>query len=388
MKVVFWLCVSLVLACYFLYPVVLFLAYCFAQVKRDLQYLHKRDNRRVPVLSDQELPEVTVVVAAYNEMERLPDKISSLDEIDYPANKLRFVFVSDGSSDGTAEFLGRITRPNFEAILKPARGGKAAALNDGLARAHTEILILSDASTLFTREGIRRLVRHFNDAKLGVVCGSLEFRSIATTGGNEGVYWSAESMMRLMESRLGATLTASGAFYAIRKACFPQLSADTVLDDLMIPMHARSMGYKVAYDPEAIAIEFPASTIEGEYVRRIRIATGSFRALGTLLKTPMPGFTRIAFIGHKLLRWAVPFLLLGILLSNAFLIGSPLYRGFFAAQLLFYLWAAVGYFLRKHAARLRFLLLGYFVVAMNFAFLVGFLRFMRRSPRITWERVS
>lgn len=388
MKVAFWLCASLVLACYLLYPAVLFLAYCFAQIRRDLQYLHDRENRRAPVLSDEDLPDVTIVVAAYNEMERLPDKIANIEEIDYPADKLHFVFVSDGSSDGTAEFLGRITRPNFQAILNPERRGKAVALNHGVASAQTEVLVLSDASTLFTPQGIRRLVRHFGDEKVGVVCGSLEFRSIATTGGNEGVYWSAESMMRLMESRLGATLTASGAFYAIRKQCVPQLSSDTVLDDLMVPMHARSVGYKVAYDPEAVAIEFPASTIEGEYVRRVRIATGSFRALGTLLRTPMPGFTRIAFIGHKLLRWTVPFFLFGILVSNAFLLDSPLYRGFFAAQLLFYLWAAVGYSLRERASRLRFLLLGYFVVAMNFAFIVGLFRFMRSSQRITWERVN
>ena len=387
-KLMFWVCASLVVVCYCLYPLALFLVYSCVQLKRDLQYLHSRRDRRLPDLADRDLPAVTVVIAAYNEMEHLPGRISNIDEIDYPADKLKFVFVSDGSTDGTSELLSSIGRQNVETIVKPVREGKPAALNDAVLRAQTEVLVLSDASTLFAPDGIRKLVRHFEDTRVGVVCGSLEFRSVKTTGGNEGVYWSVESMMRLMESRVGATLTASGAFYAIRKSCYPGLSVQAVLDDLLIPMHARSLGYAVAYDPEAIAFEFPASTIEGEYVRRIRIAAGSFRALAQLIRVPMPPLTLFAFVCHKVLRWIAPFLLLGLLLSNTFVLRTPFYRAALLAQLTFYVWAALGYVFRRHAARLRFLLLGYFVVAMNLAFLVGFLRFIRSNQRITWERAN
>ena len=385
---IFWTCFSCILLCYVGYPIFLFLAYSFTQLKRDWQYLNRRQNRRQLKFPDNELPQVTVVVAAYNEAERLPAKLANIDEIDYPADKLRFIFVSDGSTDGTTELLVAARRPNVEVIVKAVRGGKPSAVNDGVAKAATDILVLSDASTLFTPDSIRTLVRHFSNPEIGVVCGSLEFRSIETTGGNEGVYWGFESMLRLMEARMGATLTASGAFYAIRRSCYPGLSPQAVLDDILVPMHARSLGFGVAYDPEAVAIEFPASTIEGEYVRRIRLAAGSFRALGKLIRTPMPGFTRIAFLCHKVLRWIVPFLLIGVLLSNLFLTGTVFYRAFLAAQLLFYFWAALGFLLRRQAFRLRYLLLGYFVVAMNFAFLIGFLRFLRSEQRITWERVN
>ena len=385
---IFWICFSCILVCYVGYPVFLFVAYSFTQLRRDWQYLNRRRNRRQLQIPDNELPAITVVIAAYNEAERLPAKLANIDEIDYPSDKLRFIFVSDGSTDGTSELLASVRRPNVEVIVKEIRGGKPSAVNDGVARARTDILVLSDASTLFTRDCVRKLVRHFSNSEIGVVCGSLEFLAIETTGGNEGVYWGFESMLRLMEARLGATLTASGAFYAIRRSCYPGLSPQAVLDDILVPMHARSLGFGVAYDPEAIAIEFPASTIEGEYVRRIRIAAGSFRALGKLIRIPMPGFTRIAFLCHKVLRWIVPFLLVGTLLSNIFLAGTPFYGACLAAQMLFYFWAALGFLLRRHASQVRYLLLGYFVVAMNFAFLVGFFRFLRGEQRITWERVN
>lgn len=388
MKILFWTCGALILLCYCVYPVLLFVVYCLAQLKRDLNYLTQRTNRRAPILAAKDMPAVTVVVAAYNEVERLPAKIANIEEIDYPKDKLKFIFVSDGSTDGTTELLSSLSHPNVCVLVNQARTGKPTALNKGIAHANTELLVLSDASTLFAPDTIQKLVRHFENPTIGVVCGSLQFQHIASTGGNEAVFWGFEGMLRLMESRLGATLTASGALYAIRKSCYPRLTAHAVVDDLLVPMHARRLGYGVAYDPEAIAYEIPASTIEGEYVRRIRIAAGSFRVLAELIRVPMPPFTWFAFLCHKVLRWTVPFLLLGLLISNLFILNAGVYRVFLTVQLMFYGWAALGYIVRRHAARLRFLLLGYFVVSMNIAFIVGFFRFIRSSQRVTWERVN
>jgi poly-beta-1,6-N-acetyl-D-glucosamine synthase len=194
--------------------------------------------------------------------------------------------------------------------------------------------------------------------------------------------------LRLMETRLGATLTASGAIYALRRECYPILSADTLIEDFVIPMNARGMGYKVVYDPEAVATEFSAASVAGEFTRRVRLAAGSFRALGELIRTRQPAFTLWAFLSHKFLRWVIPFLLIALFVANLFLLGHLLYRLIFACQVMFYLWALVGFMLRHRPGRIRFAQIGYFVVAMNAAYLVGFVRYVSGRGEATWQRVN
>jgi cellulose synthase/poly-beta-1,6-N-acetylglucosamine synthase-like glycosyltransferase len=195
-------------------------------------------------------------------------------------------------------------------------------------------------------------------------------------------------MLRLMEARLEITLTASGAIYAIRRPCFPALRADTLIEDLVVPMHARTLGYRVLYDPEAVAIDFAAPTVAGEFTRRVRVATGSFRALGQLIRTPMDPLTAFAFFSHKVLRWVLPFLLIGLLAASTVLWQRPLYRVVLIAQLLFYSWAAVGFLCRQRMQRVRYALLAYYLLAIHLAFLVGFIQFARGRGEVTWRRVQ
>jgi len=223
---------------------------------------------------------------------------------------------------------------------------------------------------------------------VGVVCGGLEFQRTSESRETEGVYWKYESMLRLMEARLGATLTASGALFALRRAAFRPLDPRTVIEDFVIPMNARSLGYAVLYDPEATAIEFAASSVSGEFTRRVRLAVGSFRALKGFLMAGLDGFTGIAFVSHKLLRWVLPFLLIALLVSNAFLLNKSLYRAALFGQLLFYLWACVGFVFRHRLQRVRYALIGYFLLAMNMAFLVGFFRFVAGREDGVWQRVN
>jgi len=387
-KWLFWVCLSLVLYSYFLYPVILFGAYSLSQIRRDWRYLTSRRDRRAPSPEVAQLPGVSLVIAAHNEKDFLPGKIKNARELDYPANKLDLVFVSDGSTDRTNEILRNLEEQNFRALLLPRREGKANALNQGVALAKCDILIFSDAATLFSPDAIKKLVRHFSDPTVGVVCGALQFYATEESRQTEGVYWKYESMLRLMEGRLGATLTASGAIYAIRRVCFRDLAKDTIIEDLVIPMHARKEGFRVVYDPEAVAVDFAASSVTGEFTRRVRLALGSFRALGDLIRTPLEGFALLAFVSHKLLRWIVPFLLIGTIASNCLLLSSSLYRALFLVQVLFYLWAAIGYLLERRAKQVRFGLLGYFWLAMNLAFLVGFWRFLFSHRDSTWQRVN
>src|SRR5439155_5431425 len=144
-------------------------------------------------------------------------------------------------------------------------------------------LVFSDGSALFDRNAIPCLVRHFQDPAVGVVCGALEFTRTLESERTDGVYWGYESMMRLMEARLGVTLGASGAIYALRCECYFPLAPNTIMDDFLIPMTARHAGYRVLYDPEARATDVAASSVAGEFARRVRVAAGSYRILGSLL---------------------------------------------------------------------------------------------------------
>jgi cellulose synthase/poly-beta-1,6-N-acetylglucosamine synthase-like glycosyltransferase len=190
-----------------------------------------------------------------------------------------------------------------------------------------------------------------------------------------------------MESRIGVTLTASGAIYALRRECFVPLSADTLVEDLVVPMTARRLGFRVLYDPQARGTDFAASTVAGEFARRVRIATGSFRALGGLLRGPLDPVTAFAFISHKLLRWTLPFLLIGMLVTSAALLDSPLYRVLFALQMAFYGWGLLGYLFRPRIQGIRFALVAYYLLAIHLAFLVGFVRYLSGRREIEWRQV-
>ena len=292
----FWISASLILYSYFLYPCILFALYSISQIRRDWQYLSGRRDRRIYTLQNEELPSVSLVIAAYNEERRLPDRIINIRDLEYPKNKLEVIIVSDGSDDRSNEILTAAGDEQIRAVLLPLRKGKANALNVGVAQATSDILIFSDAATLFAADSIQKLVRHFSDSKVGVACGLLKFKATAESQQTEGVYWKYETIIRLMEARFGATMTASGALYALRRQCFEPLSSDTVIEDFVVPMRARQLGYSVIFDPEVTAIEYAAPSVSGEFTRRVRLAVGSFRAMGELIRVRMDFMTRLAFL--------------------------------------------------------------------------------------------
>jgi cellulose synthase/poly-beta-1,6-N-acetylglucosamine synthase-like glycosyltransferase len=384
----FWICLALIVYVYLLYPVVLFVSYAVAQIRRDWSYLHGRRNRRVAGADKQQLPTVSFVISAYNEESVLGKKLANLQALDYPLEKLEVIIVSDGSTDGTNQILRSAETSRFRVFVLEERRGKANALNHGCTRAHHEILIFSDASTLFAPDAVRHLVRHFAHPEVGVVCGSLQFEGTEESKQTDGVYWKYESMLRLMEARLGATLTASGAIYALRRSCYQLLPPGSIIEDFLVPMNARMQGYSVVYDPEAVATEFAAATVAGEFTRRVRLAVGSFYALRDLLRIPMHGFTMLAFVSHKLLRWLVPFFIIAMLISNTLLLDRSYYGVMLIGQAFFYLWASLGYLFRNQMQGVRFALVGYFLLAMNLAFLVGFCRYLAGRQEVTWQRVN
>jgi cellulose synthase/poly-beta-1,6-N-acetylglucosamine synthase-like glycosyltransferase len=385
---VFWVCAVLVAYTYALYPCVLFAAYAIAQARTDLRYLTGREERRRRGLHPDALPRVTLIVPAYNEEAHIGDKIANVLALDYPTDRLQVIVISDGSTDGTNDELRGIDAPHIEVLIRPQRSGKAGALNFAVARARHEILVFSDASTLFAPNAIRQMVRHFVDPKVGVVCGALRFKGAGDFKQTEGVYWRYETMLRLMEARMGATLTASGAIYAIRGHCYRPLAAEDVIDDFVIPMRARKQGFAVVFDPEAEAVEFAAASVKDEFTRRVRLAVGSFRALGEFSRVPMNPFATISFFSHKFLRWVLPFLLIGLFTSTLFLLDEPLYQVALYAQLGVYGLAMLGLVFGERARRVPLALLCYYLMAINVAFLVGFVRFLGGRRDTAWQRVA
>jgi len=385
---VFWVCLFLILYSYFLYPLVLFIAYSASQVLRDWRYLTSASDRRVRDVGKQELPSVTLIVPAYNEESCLPEKIANVKQLDYPPEKMEVIFVSDGSSDRTADILQGLNDPNIQAIFVSERAGKFNALNQAASAARTEILVFSDANTLFAPDAVQKLVRHFTEPTVGAVCGIVRLVGDSEFRQTEGVYWKYESILRMMEGRLGATLNACGAIYALRRQCYKVLEPGDIIDDFIIPLNARKMGYRVVSDSEAIATEFSATSVKDEYIRRVRLAVGSFRALPLVSGLPLANVFGLALISHKVLRWILSFLMIGVLLSNVLMLNQPLYRMLFLCQVAFYLWAGFGFLLRHKLQGIRFALLGYFMVAIHVAFLGGFWRYLWGQSSSTWQRTS
>jgi biofilm PGA synthesis N-glycosyltransferase PgaC len=385
-EIVFWLAAFLTAYTYLLYPLLLFVLYAGVLVRRDLASLRARPDRQRS--GDAELPALTLIVPAHNEERHLQRKLANVQELDYPRDRLEIIFVSDGSTDGTNAILAGAQRDGTRVILLEPRRGKFSALNAGVGQARHDILVFSDAATEFAPDALRNLARHFADPTVGVVCGALRFRTTAEARQTEGVYWTYECALRLMEARLGATLTASGAIYAVRRECFRPLTADDILDDFVIPMHARRLGYRVAFDPEAEAVDYAGATVKDEFRRRVRLAVGSFRALADFLRVPMSGTTRLAFISHKVLRWTLPFAMIALLAANACLLSRPVYQAAMAGQLLFYAWAGLGFLLRGRSPALPGAPLAYFLVSIHAAFLVGFFRFASGRREATWQQVS
>jgi cellulose synthase/poly-beta-1,6-N-acetylglucosamine synthase-like glycosyltransferase len=384
----FWGCLLLVAHTYVLYPAFLFVACAVVQIYRDWRYLGARRDRRSVVPTSDMLPAVSFIIPAYNEQAHLHDKLANLRTLDYPHDRLEVVFVSDGSTDGTNAILQGVEDANVRTVLLPQRRGKSNALNHAVEQAKHEVLVFSDAATLFEPDAVRKLVRHFTDAGVGVVCGALKFHASLESRQTEGVYWTYECMLRLMEARLGATLTASGAIYALRRRCYVPLPPDTLVEDLLVPMNVRRTGYRVLYDPEAVATDFAASTVAGEFTRRVRVATGSFRVLPHLASIRLGPMTTFAFFSHKVLRWILPFLLIGLFATSAGLWSQPFYRTIFIAQGTFYIWAALGFLLRRQVQGIRYALIPYYLMAIHFAYLVGFCRFLTGRVETAWRRVN
>jgi poly-beta-1,6-N-acetyl-D-glucosamine synthase len=278
-----------------------------------------------PVLRGVGTPTVSVVLVVRNEAAVLQEKLSNLLALDYPAERLQLVLVSDGSTDGTEAILREAARdPRVQVVLNQLSQGKARGLNDGWATGAGEVIVFTDARQQIEEGALRLLMENFADPQVGAVSGELMLGDPARGESNRGMglYWRMEKRMRELESATGSVVGATGALYAVRRELVQGVPADTILDDVFIPMHVSRRGYRVIFDQRARAWDVADLGSSREFRRKVRTLTGNYQLVQLapwLLRGENP--MRFEFISHKLIRLVVPFALLTMFLASCFLPG-------------------------------------------------------------------
>jgi cellulose synthase/poly-beta-1,6-N-acetylglucosamine synthase-like glycosyltransferase len=344
-----------------------------------------------PTAKPSPRPRVSLLIAAHNEEDVIAEKLENALATDDPGGQLEIVIASDGSTDRTAEIVRTFAPRGVRLLDNRERRGKSAVLNATLPTLTGDIVVLSDANTLFDEAAIGRLVRWFADPHVGVVCGRLVLIDPDTGHNVDSLYWRYETFLKINEARLGALLGANGAIYAIRRSLYVPMPDNTIVDDFVIPLLARLRhGIRIVYDAEAIAFEETPAQIRSEFRRRARIGTGGYQSLVLLwpLLDPRHGWTAFAFFSHKVLRWITPFLLVAAFTANLLLLDLPFYQATMAAQVAFYLLSFAGMQIHGNQQPLRLLRLASMFTSMNAALMVGFWRWLLMPQQGTWQRTA
>jgi len=281
---------------------------------------------------------VTVLLAVHNGERWLRDKLNSILALDYPAELLHILVISDGSTDQTASIAKEFAGRGVECI-EVVKGGKAAALSAGLARAQGEILFFTDVRQPLDEGSLRELVSYFADPTVGVVSGELIIREGNNLAeANVGLYWKYEKWIRIKLSRIDSVLGATGCIYAMRRSLAKPLPQGCLLDDMYLPLCAFFQGYRVLFDSKARAYDQPTS-LDSEFRRKVRTLAGVYQIIGYFPALMGPNNRMwIHFISHKFGRLVLPFALLTTAITSFFL-PKPLNLVMIGGQAFFYVLA-------------------------------------------------
>jgi len=334
---------------------------------------------------------VSLIIAAYNEEKILHEKLQNALTLQYPRERLEILVVSDGSTDATNAIVKAYAHKGVILHEIMPRGGKARALGLVVPQAHGDILVLSDANTLYHQDALKKLVRHFVDPTVGAVSGDVRLVDAAQSyAWSESLYYHYERWLQYMESALGSIIGADGGMYALRRTLFCPPSIGLILDDFVISLSVARAGYRVLYEPEAVAVEQGTSSSSEEFRRKVRIVSGGMQALRRREGLPrlQQPFLLFCYISHKLLRWFVPCLLLALFLSSFCLSHTFWYAFAYYGQWLFY-GTAGGYALGLPALR-RWVGGGisYYFCLVNGAALVGLWKGLFQTPSGVWRRTT
>lgn len=344
--------------------------------------------RPMPVLSGFVQPFVSIVMVVRNEERVLERKMENLLGLDYPADQIEIIVVSDGSTDGTEAILRECARrPNVHAVLNQLSRGKASGLNDAFHLVHGEIVIFTDARQQIESGGLKVLLSNFADPQVGCVSGELMLGDSSAGEKNQGMglYWRIEKIVRELESASGSVVGATGALYGVRSELLSPVPPETLLDDVLIPMLVVKAGKRVIFEPRARAWDVSDLGTDREFARKVRTLSGNYQLL-QLLPWLWSGANpiRFEFISHKILRLLVPFALVAALLASAWL-PQPLYRGVFFVQLAFYGLSLIGMARVKMGPVARAADAAFTFVVLNTAAMVAFANFVTRR-KVAWTR--
>ena len=344
---------------------------------------------RRPVRRGDITPHVSVIIAAYNEERDLAAKIENTLALDYPREKLEIIVASDCSTDGTDEITRRYSGLGVILHRQAERRGKTACQNRAVEISSGEILVFSDATTRYEPEAVRRIVRSFADPEVGCVAGQLIYVDRSATAVSQGClsYWGYEKFLRRCESRFGSLIGVSGCLYAVRRSCHRQLAAD-MIEDFVVPTEVHQQGLRTIYDPEAVATEDTNSRGRDEFGMRVRVIQQTMSVLlryRPVLNPWRHGMFAVQMISHKMLRYAVPVLLLAAFASNWLVDASLPYRLALVSQAVFYSAGLLGWFCDHAGIKLGALALPYYFLLVNAAVVAALWRFLRGDVRAVWE---
>lgn len=389
LKILFWICLFLVFYTYLGYGLLLWL---LVRLKRIIR--GKVEALDLP--ADDALPHVTFLICAYNEQDVVAGKMENTLQLDYPKDKLHILWVTDGSTDDTNRRLQAY--PDVEVVYSPERRGKTAALNHGISLIKTELTVMTDANTMVNREAIREMVRCFQDPQVGCVAG--EKRVMARHDGQaaaegEGLYWRYESTLKRLDSELYSTMGAAGELNAIRTPLYRPMPENALLDDFVMSMRMVDEGYRIAYAPNAYAMEYGSADLAEESKRKRRIAAGGLQSSWWLrrMMNPFRRFTvAFQFVSHRVLRWSItPFALVALIPLNVLLVfmnAGTIYTLIWILQLLFYVAAFCGYQLEQHGRKNKLLYVPYYFLFMNLNVFRGIPYLYTHRGGGTWEKAK
>ena len=383
-KFVLWISCLIVFYNYAGYAIIIFL-------------LNKLRNKKTPIPPDGFYPSVSFIVAAYNEEDCIERKIeNSLEQI-YPAEKIEFIFITDGSTDATPDIIRKY--PSIQLLHSNERKGKSAALNRAIENALNEILVFSDANTILNKEACLQISKHYFDKSVGGVAG--EKKVVALNNGNqnatsgEGFYWKYESLLKKLDSDFYTVVGAAGELFSVRKNLYHAVPSEAILDDFIISMKIAQRGYRIIYEPSAFAMELPSFSMQDEKKRKVRIAAGGFQAMFILSealffwKHPKLSFL---YISHRVLRWTLSPLCLFLALVSSFIVtifpSEPVYKIIFLIQALFYLTAFLYWLSPSLGKKFSLLKLPYYFSFMNISVFEGFLKFIQKKQSSAWEKAK
>jgi cellulose synthase/poly-beta-1,6-N-acetylglucosamine synthase-like glycosyltransferase len=376
-QIVFWACIIVMGYVYVGYPLVV--------------YLVSRIWARPVKLGEIE-PSVTILITAYNEEKAIRDKIENTLAIEYPAEKLEILVASDGSTDGTDDIVREYEERGVKLVRKEGRVGKTATQNHAVEQASGEIVLFSDATTAYQPDVFRKLLPSFADESVGCVAGRLVYVDDESTNVGKGAqsYWGYETFIKLAESRACSLIGASGCLYAVRKSAYEPLYPEACSDFLICTSIFRR-GLRSVFAPEAVCTEETNRDARHELSMRVRVISQTFTDLWRnrdMMNPFKSGFFAVELVSHKLLRYAVPFVLFAAYIASIFLAAqSVIYVLILAMQTGFYLSALLGWMIERSGRKSSLLAMPLYFTLANLASVLAFYKFLKGETYARWEPI-